>query len=388
MRTANTGASESAGTLQAASRPAPVSLAGLKIGLMIYGDIRQRTGGTIYDRELVRHLKALGATWSLLSLRDPRVPSGGGDTVASTLSRLRAEKFDVLLQDELCHPALNEINRALREEPRPLRIAIVHNLGKDALPPDARENCEASERQFLRSVHGCVANSSFTLREVTALVGDVAPSIAAYPSVNPDMLLAGDVRLPASSGAEGTRLLSVANLSAVKGVHHLLDALASVRDSSWTLELVGSTTRDVPYAGQIQRQIEALRLGERVRMAGELRGASLRAAYGRADVMVLASPQEGFGIACLEAMRCGLPVIASAKGAAPELIDHEQQGLLVDPTDHVAFVRTLRRVLDSPPLLHSLGTAARERASRHPTWESTASRVATFLLELHSTRTA
>ena len=147
----------------------------------------------------------------------------------------------------------------------------------------------------------------------------------------------------------------------------------------WLLELVGSTSRDERYVSSIEKQIETLDLTGRVQIKGELRGAALRAAYGRADVMVLASPQEGFGIVCLEAMRCGLPVIASSNGAAPELIEHDEQGLLVDPTDHLAFVATLRRVFAEPSLLSAIGTAARARAMRHPTWESTATRVASFL---------
>ena len=145
------------------------------------------------------------------------------------------------------------------------------------------------------------------------------------------------------------------------------------------LELVGSTTRDEQYVSSLQKQIETLDLTERVQITGELRGGALRAAYGRADLLVLASLQEGFGIACLEAMRCGLPVVASSNGAAPELIEHEEHGLLVNPTDHHAFVATLRRVFTNPSLLSAIGTAAHARASQHPTWESTAARVAHFL---------
>ena len=371
-----------------ASPSAPLFLSGVRIGLIIYGDIEQRTGGNIYDRELLRSLADLGATWTLLSLRDPRTTSGAGHGVAELLACIGAGAFDILLQDELCHPELNDINAALGSSRRPLRIAVVHNLGHRAAPDDARARCAQSERRFLRSVHGYVANSQFTLREVEALIGRATPSVVACPSVAPDLLPADGRRPLAPPNGESTRLLSVANLSAVKGVHHLLAALGSMPAYPWTLQLVGNTTRDAQYVRSIEGQTEALGLADRVEITGELRGAALRAAYRRADLMVLASPREGFGIVCLEAMRCGLPVIASSDGAAPELIRHEAQGLLVDPTDHHAFVAALRRIFVEPGLLAVMGNAALERASQHPTWESTGVRVAGFLLAHHSARSA
>ena len=366
----------------------PVSLSEVRIGLIVYGDIEDRTGGNIYDRELLGGLAMFGAIGTLLSVRDPRSSTRIGGTVADILARIDSSDFDVLLEDELCHTALGEINAALVSRRRPLRIAIVHNLGYHAMSGEASDRCKRSERAFLQSVHGCVANSQFTLREVEALLHGSTPSVVAYPSVAPDLLPMDGCRSSITSEKGETRLLSVANLSAVKGVHHLLEALAALQDYAWTLELVGSTTRDRQYVSSIQKQIETLDLTERVQITGELRGEALRAAYGRADVLVLASPREGFGIACLEAMRCGLPVIASSGGAAPELIKHEEHGLLVDPTDHRAFVATLRRVFTNPSLLSTIGTAAHARASQHPTWASTAARVAAFLSATQSTRNA
>ena len=165
----------------------PISLAGIHIGLVVYGDIERRTGGNIYDRELLRSLSTFGATWTLLDLRDPRASSGTGASVAEILARIDAEELDVLLEDELCHPALNTINAALGSRRRLLRIAIVHNLGYRAAGGDAGEQCRNSEQEFLRAVHGCVANSQFTLREIEALVGSMPPSVVAYPSVGPDL---------------------------------------------------------------------------------------------------------------------------------------------------------------------------------------------------------
>ena len=126
----------------------PISLSGVRIGLIIYGEIEQRTGGNIYDRELLRTFATLGATWTLLGLRDPLARSDSGESVAEILARIDAEEFDVLLQDELCHPALNEINAVLGSGRRPLRVAIVHNLGHNASAGSARERCKRSERKL------------------------------------------------------------------------------------------------------------------------------------------------------------------------------------------------------------------------------------------------
>ena len=119
-----------------------------------------------------------------------------------------------------------------------LRIAIVHNLGYHAATGEASDRCKSSERAFLQSVHGCVANSQFTLREIEALLNSSPPSVVAYPSVAPDLLPVDGHRARTTSEEEEIRLLSVANLSAVKGVHHLLAALAALRTipgcSNWS----------------------------------------------------------------------------------------------------------------------------------------------------------
>ncbi len=359
-------------------------LAGVRIGLIVYGDLEERTGGNIYDQELLRGLAALGATTTVLTLRERRAPSGDGESVDTLLARLDPWRFDVLLQDELCHAVLNVINASLGARDRPLRIAIVHNLGYTIATGEDATRGKQSEREFLRGVHGCVVNSTFTQREVEALVGHAIPSIVAYPSVGPDLGRGGGNGPRAVANGRPVRVLSVANLSAVKGVHYLLDALAAVRRHPWTLELVGSTERDARYAQSIEEQIDTLGLAERIQMSGEFRGSALRAAYERADVMVLASPQEGFGIACLEAMRCGCPVIASSDGAARELVGHEGHGLLVDPTDHMAFVATLTRAFSEPERMHAMGAAAHRRAMEHPTWATAAARVAAFVRERQS----
>ena len=103
----------------------------------------------------------------------------------------------------------------------------------------------------------------------------------------------------------------------------------------------------------LEALVASLGLGERVVFAGLVDDADLPALYGGATAVVLPSLEEGFGLPALEAMACGAPVVASRRGALPEVV--ADAGVLVDPEDESALAAALARVL---------GSAARARVPR------------------------
>src|SRR5262249_11205793 len=108
-------------------------------------------------------------------------------------------------------------------------------------------------------------------------------------------------------------------------------------------------------------------LEQRITLAGELAPAALTRAYRTADLFVLPSFHEGYGMAYAEAMAHGLPIIATTAGAIPETVPR-QAGLLVPPGNPAALARALRRIIDKPALAAGLATGSRAAGARLPEW--------------------
>lgn len=155
-------------------------------------------------------------------------------------------------------------------------------------------------------------------------------------------------------------LLCPARLVPIKGHGYLLDAAArlAARGIGFELWLAG----DGPERDAVQRRIGELGLGDRIRMLDTVPHAELLAMYRerRVDCVVLPSLHEGLSVALVEAMAYGVPVVATAVGGVPELLERDA-GLLVPPRDVDALEDALARVLGSMTLRAELARAGRRR---------------------------
>jgi glycosyltransferase involved in cell wall biosynthesis len=174
----------------------------------------------------------------------------------------------------------------------------------------------------------------------------------------------------------------VGNLIPRKGLHVLLDALASLANQDWLLTVVGGPELDPPYARAIHSRIAALGLAGKIEMLGTLTGEELAAHLRESHLLAVPSSYEGFGIVYLEAMRFGLPVIASAAGGAREIVSHGVNGFLAPPGDTATLSRLLKSLLENRDLLARLSLAALTHAASQPTWEGSAAKVREFLMAL------
>lgn len=151
------------------------------------------------------------------------------------------------------------------------------------------------------------------------------------------------------------RIIMVARLDVPKDHMTLFDALAKLKDKPWVLDLVG----DGPHESQLRVRAEELGLGDRVRFLGLRRDvASLLA---ESHIFVLTSRWEGFPRSVLEAMRAGLPVIASAVGGMPEAVEEGETGYLVPRDDTHTLRDRLEQMIDWPEERARLGEAGRRR---------------------------
>jgi glycosyltransferase involved in cell wall biosynthesis len=191
---------------------------------------------------------------------------------------------------------------------------------------------------------------------------------------------------PATGTGTGTALLCVAAVHRGKGHDIVLDALAEVEDLPWMLTCVGSLEVDPIHVELLQQRVYSRRWEDRVRFVGPLVGAQLEAMYDAADLVVLASRAESYGMVLTEALAHGIPCVTTRVGGAAEAVgrapDASVPGLLVDPDDPRALAAALRDWLSDPALRGRLVDAALLRRPDLPSWDRTAAGLAAVLAEV------
>ena len=328
-------------------------------------DPARASGGNRFDRRVSRGLASLGWT-----VREHTVPSATGHAaLARTVRRIPGGA--VVLIDGLIASAAPEalVPHAVRLR----QVVIVHMpLGHRPQTDGAR----AREREVLAAAAAVVTTSTWTrerLEELYALPADRVS--VAEPGVDAAPLAPGT--------AAGDALLCVAAVTRDKGHDALIDGLATVADLPWRCSCVGSLDREPAFAAGVRRRAQDRGLGDRVRFAGPRTGPALHRAYAAADLLVLASHAETYGMVVTEALARGLPVLAAEVGGVPEALGHgddgTRPGLLVPPGDPAALGAALLCWLGDAELRGRLRQAARERRASLRGWDDTASVLAGVL---------
>jgi glycosyltransferase involved in cell wall biosynthesis len=349
----------------------------MRVGLLIYGPLDGRSGGYRYDLELVRRLRRRGDEVTVLSLPERSVVRSLADNLSRPLRRrLREADFDVLLQDELCHPSLALLNDRV-DLPYPV-VSVVHHLRASEPGRGVRRRAARHvEARYLRSVDAYVCNSE-TTRATVAAFTDPTPSVVAPPAGDRFGAPVGPDRIRERAGERPLRVVAVGTVTPRKNLHLLLRGLAAA-DADWHLTVVGDPTVAPGYASRLRGLVRTLDVTDRVTFAGRLDDDALSDVLDRCHVFALPSTYEGFGIAYVEAMGFGLPVVASAAGGATELVTDGREGFLVDPASPVAVTEAVETLSADRDRLVGMGLAARERFRSHPTWDETAATVRRFL---------
>jgi glycosyltransferase involved in cell wall biosynthesis len=156
----------------------------------------------------------------------------------------------------------------------------------------------------------------------------------------------------------------------MKGLVPLLEAVAKLRaERELELYVIGQPRPD----GRVARAIERLGLDDLVTTITGVTDEELARLYRQAEVAVVPSLYEGFSLPAIEAMSCGVPVVATTGGALPEVVGESgRTGVLVEPDDPEALAAAIRSLLDDPPTRDRLGAAGRQRVVERFTWEVTA----------------
>jgi glycosyltransferase involved in cell wall biosynthesis len=166
-------------------------------------------------------------------------------------------------------------------------------------------------------------------------------------------------------------LLAVGAVVPRKGYDLLVEALAGLLDLPWRLTIVGDCSRDPATASRLRAYIARRRLAPRVTIEDAAPAARLAALYAAADLFVLPSRYEGFGMAYAEAIAAGLPVIGTTAGAIPDTVP-AQAGILIPPDDAAALAAALRRLIENRDEREKFAAGARAASMQLPTWRGSA----------------
>jgi glycosyltransferase involved in cell wall biosynthesis len=321
------------------------------------------SGGNAYDRRVCRGLTALG--WSVREHAVRGAWPGPGPTERADLARVLATVPDnaVVLLDGLVASAVPDV--LLPQAPRLRLVVLVHMpLGDDA------------EGEALAATSAVVTTSAWTRRRLLDLYALPAERVhVATPGVDPAPVVPGS--------DAGSELLCVAAVMPHKGHDLLTEALATITDLPWSCVCVGALSRDPGFVDRLRRETRADGLTNRIRFIGPRTGDELDAAYAAADLLVLASRGETYGMVVTEALARGIPVLATAANGLPEALgcapDGSLPGILVEPDDPAALAGALRRWLSDAGLRRRLRRSARDRRTTLTGWAVTSEVVSSVL---------
>jgi len=323
------------------------------------GDLATPTGGYTYDRRIIAELPALGWRAQVLDLGDgfPRPTATTRAAACAQLAALPSGRPVVI--DGLAFGVLPDAAGTLHSH-LPLVALVHHPLALESgLSAGEAAALRQSERAALACARRVIVTSAATARLLAADYDLPADRLAVVePGTDRS-------EAPPRASEDAVALLSVGAVVPRKGYDVLVAALARLEDLHWRLIIAGDCARSPEAARRLAADIARLGLAERVTMLGAVPSDRLATLYAAADLFVLPSRFEGYGMAYAEAIAHGVPVVGTTAGAIPETVP-AGAGVLVPPDDVDALAAALRRLIERPDERRRLAAGA--RATNFPSW--------------------
>jgi glycosyltransferase involved in cell wall biosynthesis len=338
-----------------------------QVAFAIPGDITLPTGGYAYDRRVLSLLPALG-----IDARHVALPSSYPQPTAADLSEtqrvLAGQSLDtILLIDGLAYGAMPD--GMLRGIAQPV-VALVHHplCLESGLGAQRQVELRALETAALALAQHVIVTSAATAKTLTA---DFAVPAAKITVAEP-----GTDTAPRATGTgEPLQLLGVGSVLPRKAFHLLVRALVPHGNLPWRLSIVGATDRSSEALAALKTAVAESGLQDRITLTGPADEALLNGHYASADIFVMPSLYEGYGMVLAEAMARGLPIVCTTGGAAADTAP-DAAALKVPPGDVAALSAAIGRLLRDATLRASMSEASWEAGQRLPRWEQTARTIA------------
>jgi Glycosyl transferases group 1 len=315
-------------------------------------DLHAPTGGNRYDQALAAALATIGVDVD----RRPAAPA--------TLAPALRAAGPVLVDGLLACPEPDAVADAVAAG-TPVHVLVHLPLALETgLGDEQARALDALEARTLRAATGVVATSRWAADHLRArhALDQVA---VATPGAEP--------AAPAT-GSAPQHLLHLATVAPRKDQLGVVEALATVRDLRWTCALTGSLDADPAYTERVRTAIDRHGLRDRVRLTGPATGAGLAAAWDAADLLLLPSRVETWGMAVTEGLARGVPAVVGRGTGAEEALgrapDGAVPGAAVPPGDPDALADALRDLLG--PGRERAAAAARARRATLARWQDTA----------------
>lgn len=340
-----------------------------EIYFAIPGDINTLTGGYAYDRRLIAELRALGHSIKHLHLSN-RFPMPDADALAAADAALGAlpDQSTVII-DGLAYGVMDAI--ATQHATRLQIIALCHHplMLEAGLSTEQAQQLFLSEQRALNAATAVIVTSPMTGKILTEQFAIPAAKITVAPPGT-------DRQAFALCNNQPPVLLTLATLTRRKAHDVLIDALARLQHLEWRARFVGGMDFDPAWTTHLKRKVEAYGLGQRITFVGNVDDSANE--FASADVFVLPSLFEGYGMAFAEALSFGLPIIAARAGAVPDVVP-ESAGILIAPNDSNALADALQTLLTDASLRTQLQAGAQAAAHHLPDWAHSARLVANLI---------
>jgi glycosyltransferase involved in cell wall biosynthesis len=346
-----------------------------RVVFAVPGSLDTPTGGYAYDRRIMAELRQLGWDVEFLDIGDGFPSPTEAVKAAARSHLLKVPDNQPIILDGLALGVLPDVVAELATQ-HPILALVHHPLALEwGLSAEQADALHRSERAALAKARAVVVTSPAMARLVASDYGVPIERIAvARPGSDP---------APKSSGSrnDAPHLLSVGAVVPRKGFDILVAALATLVELPWRLTIAGDLTRDPNEAARLHASIARHQLGGRIAAPGAVSSERLEALYDEADLFVLASRFEGYGMAYAEALSHGLPVVGTTAGAIADTVPQEA-GLLVTANDVDALASALRCLIADANLRGRMSDAAVAAAQALPSWQQSGAIFAAALEKL------
>ncbi len=343
------------------------------ISFAIPGDIDLATGGYAYDRRVMAMLPDYGVQADLVALPGSFPFPTPADLTQTKRLLAGAPASSTLLIDGL---ALGAIPADLiKSLSRPV-IALVHHplCLESGITDHQAAHLKATETAALALARHVLVTSFATKRILVADFGVPTTKITvAEPGTDPSMR--------ASGTGTPMQLLAVGAISKRKGYEILIEALRPLTDLDWRLTIAGATDRDAAAVAGLESAIAAAHFHDRVRLSGTVVPATLAKYYDTADLFVMSSLFEGYGMVLAEAMARGLPIVCTTGGAASDTVP-DGAALKVAPGNAQALTAAIEKALTDKRLRRRMADSSWEMGRTLPPWTETTRRIAAVVMGL------
>jgi len=333
-----------------------------------------KTGGEFYFKQVLDFLQTQGVSIKVISVEEdlPRVCNRKyilANIIFVWKLLIKGKPKAIILEDFYMHPWLFLFNWIAFLSGR-CRLAtfvqLFYHKQQSNIFLNAVDKVVAS--LFLRPVHLVFANSHYTAKECMRLGVRKERIVIIYPGCD----FTGELISQKLTDHNNNiiRLLNISNYVPRKGLHYLVEAMSIIQQwepglfKSLELRIAGNSKDNPLYTQRLINRLESAGLHRNIHLLGWCTREQLKSLLAQADIFVLPSLDEGFGMVLAEAMCYGLPIIASRAGAILELIDDGVNGLLVEPKDVKGLAKAIIHLAKEVDIRVALGRNGRERSPR------------------------